>query len=46
MIICKGIPRKKEDNKFSIYIKFSDGNNKAEKSFKYETIDYADYLNP
>ena len=46
LIDCKGIPRKKEDNKFSIDIMFSDGNNKAEKSLKYEAIDYADYLNP
>ena len=45
MIDCKGIPKEKEDNKFTIYIKFSDGNSTAEESFKYEAIDYADYLN-
>jgi hypothetical protein len=45
MIDCKGIPKEKEDNKFTIYIKFSDGISTAEESFKYEAIDYADYLN-
>lgn len=46
MIICNGIPIKKEDNKFSIDIMFKDGNSTAKESFKYEAIDYADFLNP
>ena len=47
LIICKGYPNiKNMDNDpiFTVNIKFNDGLSKAEKSFKFETIDAADYF--